>query len=62
MGEILIIDKDKADELIALGFKCYERRIKNNMVYVFTQTPELMGHIGNKFDSGSFFINKNLCF
>ena len=62
MGEILIIDKNKADELIALGFKCRERKIKNDTVYVFTQTPELMGHIGSKFDNGSFFINKNLCF
>lgn len=62
MGEIIIIDKSKADELKAIGFSYVERENNDGIVYVFIQSPELTKYIGSKFDSSSFVINKNVCF
>lgn len=62
MGEIIIIDKSKADELKALGFNYIERKNNDATVYVFIQSPELMKYIGSKFDGRSFAVNRNVCF
>lgn len=62
MGEIYILDKSKADMLLSLGFKYNIRKIDNKETFVFIQTKELMKELSSKFEDGSFFIDKNLCF
>lgn len=60
MGEIMTLDKSKADELSTLGYKYIERKTHNETVYVFVQTQELMKELGSRFESGSFFMSKTL--
>lgn len=62
MGEILILDKNKADTLLSFGFKYTKRIIDNKEVFVFIETKELMSELNSKFEEGSFFIAPNLCF
>ena len=62
MGEIILLEKEKADHLLSMGFKYIERIIDNRKVYVFIQTPELMKELSSHYDVSSFFINKNVCF
>ena len=62
MGEIIILDKSKADILLSLGYQYNTQQINNTDVYVFIQTEELMQYIVSKFDKQSFVIKKNVCF
>lgn len=62
IGEIIIVNRDQADTLLSLGFKYTTRNIDNKEVFVFIQTNELMKELNSKFEQGSFFINKNICF
>lgn len=62
IGEILILDKTKADTLLSLGFKYTKRNINNKEVFVFIQTNELMKELNSKFEQGSFFVSKTVKF
>ena len=62
MGEVLILDQDKADMLQQLGFKYTKRSIDNKEVFVFIQTNELMQELNSKFESKSYTINQFVCF
>lgn len=62
IGEIILLDKQKADYLLSMGFKYIERMIGGKKTYVFIQTPELMKELSSHYDASSFFINKNVCF
>lgn len=62
IGEIIIIDKSKADTLLSLGFKYTTRNMNGKDAFVFLQTNELMKELSSKFDDGSFLVNKNICF
>lgn len=62
IGEIIILDKTKADTLLSLGFKYTKRSIDNKEVFVFIQTNELMKELNSKFEQGSFLLNSNVCF
>lgn len=62
IGEILILDKTKADTLLSLGFKYTTRIIDNKEVFVFIQTNELMKELSSKFDDSSFFVSKTVKF
>ena len=62
MGEVLILDKTKADTLLSLGFKYTKRNIDNKEVFVFIQTNKLIKEINSKFEQGSFILQKNICF
>lgn len=62
IGEIILLDKQKADYLLSMGFKYVERIIDGKKTYVFIQTPELMKELSSHYDTSSFFINKNVCF
>lgn len=62
IGEIILLDKQKADYLLSMGFKYIERMIDGKKTYVFIQTPELMKELSSHYDASSFFINKNVCF
>lgn len=62
VGEIILLEKEKADHLLSMGFKYIERIIDNRKTYVFIQTPKLMKELTSHYDASSFFINKNVCF
>ena len=62
MGEVIIMDKSRADTLLSLGFKYTTRNIDNKEAFVFIQTNELMQELNSKFEQGSFFIGKNVLF
>ena len=62
MGEVIIMNKSKADTLLSLGFKYTTRNIDNKEVFVFIQTNEIMKELNSKFDQGSFLLSKNVCF
>ena len=62
IGEIILLDKQKADYLLSMGFKYVERIIDGRQAYVFIQTPELIKELSSHYDASSFFINKNVCF
>ena len=62
MGEILILDPQKAEQLRQNGFKYTKRNIDNREVFVFIQTNELMKELNSKFEKSSFILQKNVCF
>ena len=62
MGEVLVLDKSKADILLSLGFRYTERKINNQVVFVFIQTKELMNELASKFEEGSFLLNRTVNF
>lgn len=62
MGEVLILDPQKAEQLQQCGFKYAKRNIDNKEVFVFIQTNELMKELSSKFEQGSFLLQKNVCF
>ncbi len=62
MGEVLILDKSKADTLLSLGFKYTKRNIDNKEVFVFIQTNELMKSLSSNFEQGDFLISNTVKF
>ena len=62
IGEVLILDPQKAEQLQQCGFKYTKRNIDNKEVFVFIQTNELMKELNSKFEQGSFFVNKTVCY
>lgn len=62
MGEVLILDPQKAEQLQQCGFKYTKRNIDNKEVFVFIQTNELMKELNSKFEKSSFILQKNICF
>lgn len=62
MGEVLILDPQKAEQLQQCGFKYTKRNIDNKEVFVFIQTNELMKELNSKFEKISFILQKNICF
>ncbi len=62
IGEVLILDPQKAEQLQQCGFKYTKRNIDNKEVFVFIQTNELMKELNSKFEQGSFLLNSNVCF
>lgn len=62
IGEIIILDKTKADTLLALGFKYTKRNIDNKEVFVFIQTNELMKSLSSNFEQGDFLISNTVKF
>ena len=62
MGEVLILDPQKAEQLQQCGFKYTKRNIDNKEVFVFIQTNELMKELNSKFEQGSFLLSSNVCF
>lgn len=62
MKIINILEKDKADELLALGFKYLNTEISGKTVYQFVETPELLSHLNGKFSKQDFFISKYMKF
>lgn len=58
-----ILDKDKAEELMKLGFHYVPQRVSDDkQVYVFINTPELTKILATKFSGKDFYIGKTLNF
>ena len=62
MGEVFLLDPQKAEQLQQCGFKYTKRNIDNKEVFVFIQTNELMKELNSKFEQGIFLLNSNVCF
>ena len=62
IGEVLILDPQKADQLQQCGFKYTKRNIDNKEVFVFIQTNELIQELNSKFEQSSFILQKNVYF
>ena len=56
-------DKEKADELMKLGFHYITQRAGDGKeVYVFTNSPQLNKIIASKFSKNDFYFGKTLNF
>lgn len=62
IGEVLILDPQKAEQLQQRGYKYTKRNIDNKEVFVFIQTNELMKELNSKFEQGSFLLSKTINF
>lgn len=62
IGEVLLLDPQKAEQLQQCGFKYTKRNIDNKEIFVFIQTNELMKELNSKFDTKDFIINSVVCF
>lgn len=60
IGEVLILDPQKAEQLQQCGFKYTKRNIDNKEVFVFIQTNELMKSLSSNFEQGDFLLNKTV--
>ena len=62
IGEVIIMDKTKADTLLSLGFKYTEQRINpERVVYSFINTPEIRKIVSCQFAKNEFYISKTVC-
>lgn len=58
---INVINAERADELIKLGFHCSEQKSGDGTIfYQFVATPKLMKILSGQFEKTDFFISKNL--
>lgn len=58
MNIINIIEKTKADKLLALGFKYKEKKVQDKTVYEFIGTPELVACLNGKFSKQDYFMSR----
>ena len=62
IGEVIIMDKTKADTLLSLGFKYTEQRINpEQVVYSFIDTPEIRKVVSCQFAKNEFYISNTVC-
>ena len=62
MGTINFFDKDKADEIAAMGFKYVVHKINaNQVVYSFIDTPKLREKLANNYAKTEYYSSKYLC-
>jgi len=59
---IKVLNPDKANELINLGFKYTLESINNQTVYAFFVSKELTDYLHSNFDAKDFFYNNMLHF
>lgn len=62
MRLINVLNKEKADELKALGFDYQEIQIDDQTVYQFIESKELIDELSSKFEERSFFISPYMNF
>lgn len=62
IGEVLILDPQKAKQLKECGFKYTKRYIDNKEVFVFIQTNELIKSLSSNFEQGDFLISNTVKF
>lgn len=59
---IKVINSNKADNLVKLGFSYIKEKINNQNVYVFTESPEILKYLQSNFDKCDFMIDNTLRF
>lgn len=59
---IKVLNQDKANELISLGFKYMKESINGQTAYAFFVSEELNEYIMSNFETKDFFYNNMLCF
>jgi hypothetical protein len=59
---IKILNPNKANYLINLGFIYTKEQINNQDIYVFVNSPEILKLIQNNFEKCDFFFEKTLYF
>lgn len=57
-----VLEKDKAEELKAKGFKYQENKIGDTTVYTFLESEELVSYLNSNFSKETFFISKFMTF
>lgn len=57
-----ITDEEKANKLMAAGFKCTKQTISNKQIYSFLNTPELTSYLNSNFSKQEYFIDNKLRF
>lgn len=62
MRLINVLNKEKADELKALGFDYQEIQIDNQTAYQFIESKDLIDELSSKFEERSFFISPYMNF
>lgn len=63
MGTIIILDKAKADELLAYGFRYTEKKSSDNKImYQFIDTPKLRKVLSRNFSVKDFCVTKTINF
>lgn len=56
------LDKEKADELVALGFECQTDNVNGHEVYSFFATDDLNKYLLSNFSKEDYFIDNILRF
>lgn len=59
---IKVINPDKANYLVELGFSYIKEKINNQDVYVFTNNNEVLKHLQSNFDKCDFLVENTLRF
>lgn len=62
MGEIIILDKNKAEQLKTMGFNCVEDNVSGTVVFKFINTTELRKVLSENFSSLQFFVSDTVNF
>lgn len=62
MNIIYFLDKNKAENLKALGFHYNEQVIDNRTIYAFVGTPELIQTLSKNFAKGDYCVSKTMNF
>ena len=61
IGTINILSKEKADTLLALGFRYTEQRINpEQVVYSFIDTPEIRKIVSCQFAKNEFYVSNTV--
>lgn len=62
MGEVLILDPQKAEQLHQCGFKYTKRKIDDKEAFVFIQTNELMEALNSNVERSAFLLSGTVKF
>lgn len=59
---IKVLDQDKANQLIALGFKYTTETMNGSTIYSFFVSEELLSYINKNFDKRDFLLSNKMTF
>ena len=55
-----VINAEKADQLVKLGFHCTIQKMNDKFVYQFVASPKLMTELSGQFERTDFFLSKTM--
>lgn len=62
LGVIIVVNYDVAEELRLLGYNYSKIHTSNCILYQFIESESLRKELLSKYDNGSFFVSKNICY